>query len=419
MPAEPITRQVRFTAKSSLILLAVGFLLLTPSIAGFFTDHESRSRWEKRELAKLDQALLAERPKEIFSALDAFIDDHIGFARSMNKFYRQLQFYLFGDSPIPNVSVDGNGFVFVNAFSTNNPHLRFEKTCRPTPESVANARHNIERMFKATDSAELTLTYAVVPSKPLLYADRLPKTVPVAIRKSCRSLAREQSLAGQLASTFRHRPYQFHFPLAEMIKHRQEPAFYPPENFHANSLLNHLFADSLLRTMGIDPGPAFSEGAELQAIRADITMLGFKREALAWTYPYSSYQVDSQRRQPQWIRTYFKSARDFGLFETTKPASDRVALVLSNSFGKYLSPHIAPGFRKLHHISLNDIKLKEIQKGLSAVLARLKPSDLIILVHDGGVMEQKLMAVSEHLKPALLAARVNDVKSANDVLVDH
>ena len=404
MHTQSPARAARLPLQARLLILALAVLLLTPALASFVTDHESRARWEKRALASFDQVGDAITAKELFTALEQFINDHIGFAMPLNKFYRHTQFYLFGDSPIPNVSIGSDGFVFVNSASTLHPNQRLVKTCKPANEAVARAGRHVRQMFDAVRGTELSLTFAVVPSKLLLYADRLPNTVPNELREACASLEPQLTLPGQLEKQFGEQQNLFYFPLTELARHRDAEAFYPPGNFHSNSMSNHLFAEDLLQKMGIEPGEGFSKGASLRSVRADIKMLGFEREALVWSYPYDDYVITSRRQQPKWIRKFFKHARDFGTFETGNPASERVALVFSNSFGKYVTPHIAPGFRRLHHISLNDVKIKEMSGGLSEVIARLQPTDLIILVHDGGITNPKLEALSEQLKTALRQA---------------
>ncbi|WOJ95192.1 hypothetical protein R0135_08460 [Congregibacter variabilis] len=376
---------VVFAGHTRLMIVCVALAFLLPAVAGFFTNHKARQSWEKRELAVLPNVIEAKSSKHFFTDLEAFIDDHIGFATPLNKIYRQLQFYVFSDSPIANVDVGDDGFVFFNAHSATRPYAAIKKICRPSTPHIKKTERAMAAFASAVREYGASISYAIVPSKPLLYPQELPATVPAPHRKACLALDPLQSAAGQLRERASGKDYAVHFPVEELLSMRNEPAFYPPGNFHSASKINHVFAAGLLRSLDIDPGTAYSKGARLQMINADMRVMGFVRSVQAWTYPYADFRVSVNRGKPEWVTRYYSRARDFGTYVSARPASNRSALLLSNSFGAFVAPHLAPGFKSLTHINLNALQESEAALFLQQIMERVKPDDLIVLFHDGGI----------------------------------
>ncbi|EAQ97355.1 hypothetical protein [Congregibacter litoralis] len=390
MSEEQETAVAGFGARARLAIAAVALVFLLPSLGGFFADHQARQNWEKRELADFPDVKGAESAKAFFTGLEAFIDDHVGFAMSLNKFYRMLQFYLFKDSPIANVDIGDDGFVFFNAHSATRPYAALRKLCLPKMPQVRASETAMEGFAATVRRYGANTSYAIVPSKPLLYPDELPRTVPAPVRRACLSLDPLDSVGGQLRTRSAGKGYRVHFPIEALLALRDQPAFYPPGNFHSASMINHEFAGRLLRTLGIEPGDAYGQGASLGVISADMRSMGFTRRVEAWIYPYASYGVRVARGEPAWVKRFYSRARDFGQYRAANPASPRSALLLSNSFGAFVAPHLAPGFKTLTHINLNALQRQEADAFLKEVMMRVKPDEVIVLVHDGGIPNSAL-----------------------------
>ncbi|MFT4767884.1 MAG: hypothetical protein ACI8RN_001014 [Glaciecola sp.] len=388
---------VEFGGRARLIIVCVAFTFLLPALAGFFTNHQARQNWEKRELASLPNVMQAQSSKDFFKGLEGFIDDHIGFATPLNRIYRQFQFYVFNDSPIANVDVGDDGFVFFNAHSATRPYAAIKKLCKPSAPHVKKTERAMASFAAVVRGYGATISYAIVPSKPLLYPENLPATVPAPHRKACMSLDPMDSAAGQLRKGSSGKNYRVHFPVEKLLSMRDQPAFYPPGNFHSASMINHEFAGGLLQSLGIDPGAAYSKGAKLSVISADMRALGFVRRVQAWTYPYADYRVSVKRGEPDWVTRYYVRARDFGSYVSAKPASNRSALLLSNSFGAFVAPHLAPGFKSLTHINLNALQEAEATVFLQQLMERVKPDDVIVLFHDGGIPSSPLYMLANAL----------------------
>lgn len=392
---------IGFRAKAA--MFAVSLLLISPVLTGLMSDHENRSEREKRILASFPSIAKSVSVSGYFQAMAAFIDDHIGFVGPVNETYRKAQFYLFRDSPVANVDIGRDGFVFLNSHFPDKPYNRYRLNCEPDPATVRTTIFTLERLERAAMAAGLELTIALLPSKVLLYPERLPHTVPMHLRRACRALAPEDTLPALVEQGLKRSRSSFFFPFEELARHKDEPDFYPPGNFHANSQASHLFAQRMLEWMGNDPGPAFDRGGKTTAITADLDMLGFRREITAWTYPYESFGVKAYRRQPDWVRDYFPNTADFGMFMTAFPSSAKTGLLLTNSFGKYLAPHLAPGFKRLFHVNLNHVASSEIEARFESLVERTGASDLVILVQDAALPLTKLNVVAAAMEHASIA----------------
>ena len=271
----------------------------------------------------------------------------------------------------------------------------------PRPAWARKARdsmHNIGHWIEANGA---TLTFAFVPSKIMLYPDKLPATVPATLRQACVELAPESILASRLTQQPAGAPYASYYPLALMRASRDVESFYPPGNFHANSRINHLYAQGLLKTLNIDPGSSYSAHEKLANISGDLTSMGFIRTVSAWTYNYPEYKIRRTRKSPEWVMDFFPKVTDLSVFATAQPASNRKAVLLSDSFGAFMAPHLAPGFKRLLHININSISKAEAEPLISAIMARFKPDDIIYLKHDAGLPDHRMHHIGNALSAQL------------------
>jgi hypothetical protein len=389
--------RVTFGSGSRTVIASLALLLLVPAAASLFTDHAARSDWEKRPLTDWQSVVDADGLKARFARLEDYIDDHIGFALALNRVYRRAQFHVFGDSPVANIDLAEDGFLFLNSHARDNPHAVFRKLCQPDPHWAMETRVQLQDIARFAAERGIRTTLAVIPSKTLLYADRLPATVPAELRLACREKNPLHTVAGALAAEPPDGLFRVYFPFGELAAMRDREAFFPPGNFHANSMINHEFTRGLLQHLGIEPGDGYSRGARLGEIQSDLKMLGFPRRVRAWEYRYPHYRLRHQRGQPEWVRDYYARAHDFSLYTAARPASQRRAVVFSNSIGAFLAQHLAPGFAELYHVNLNHLAPEEARGFIAAVLDRVRPTDLLFLFHDSGLPSRPLQYLATGL----------------------
>jgi len=389
--------KTQFELSAALATLALALVLAIPTIASHFTDHLARSSWEKRPLTPFP-TLWNGTDGGFFADLELFIDDHIGLALELNQVYRKLKFNVYRDSPMANILLGEDEFIFLGSHSTRKPYNALNILCveaaqRPVEPSI---RGGIAALTKWAMDLEMRPSFAIFPSKPVLYPEKLPSSVPPRYQSACRNYSGRPNLPSQLAQEW---PDYIYYPLQHFAELKEQPYFYPPASFHANGQSAHEFARGFLSMINIDVGPAFDLDPTVKAINADMKVMGFTRQINIWTYRYRDFGVVMHNHQPEWIKSYYPRARDFAHFQTRRPASSRTALLLSNSFGSFVAPHLAPGFKDLYHINVNYLAAENTQALLTAILENYPITDLIYLAHDGGLMNNfKLNQLSNGLQ---------------------
>lgn len=322
---------------------------------------------------------------DYFAMLEDYINDHIGLALEFNQLYRKLKYYVFRDNPIANVVAGKNGFMFLGSHDANNPHRILDTLCSErTPAAVQQMiRRGVGSIAVGIFALDMRPSFGILPSKPVVYPQQLPRQLPQRYRDNCLAYSQRPNLPTVLARDW---PAYIHYPLQNFIELQNQPYFYPPENFHARGYSAHEFARSFLASMGIELDARFDSAREQHQTIADLELAGFTQEITIWRYPYAGYEVVKHAGQPELVRRFYPRVEDFAHFETRHPASNRVALLLTNSFGEFIAPHLAPGFKDIYYININQLAPENTQAMLSALFAHDTVTDFIYLVHDGGLM---------------------------------
>ncbi len=150
--------------------------------------------------------------------------------------------------------------------------------------------------------------------------------------------------------------------------------------------------------LGIDPPKNLASQAKLRDVSADLKMLGFERKTPSWRYDYDDFDITYGRQAPKWVLKRYKNARDFGRHRTANPLSDKNLLLLSNSFGYWVAPHLAPAFDTVYHVNTNHIKKQEILPFLRMMLRRSEADELVFLLHDSALPNAFWRDLAEQLK---------------------
>ncbi|MEM9302589.1 MAG: hypothetical protein AAGE01_10785 [Pseudomonadota bacterium] len=378
----------RLASNARILIACCALLLAIPAIVGFFfTDHEARGRWEKRDLAAIP-AVADESP--YFEGVSAFVDDHIGLAVPLNQLYRRLLFFGFRDSPIDRVTVGADGFAFLNSHDDTRQYQNFDLLCFDGQDNalVADRVALLARLYDLFASRGYDVSIGVAISKPVLYPEKLPGNLPQRYLEACPNYRETANVPVQVRDALLASGRTIHYPLEQFVEARNEDHFFPKNNFHWNGRSAHLFARSLFEARQFGVPEDFSAGARLISVRADMKYLGFDRNATVWRFPYRGFGVTQQFREPEFIREHFPGARDYSFFETENPMTERRALVLSNSFGRYLAPHLAPAYRSLAQANLNHLRPREMRRFFDEFPPKIGATDIILLIHDRALIDR-------------------------------
>jgi hypothetical protein len=380
----------RISATAGGLLLAMALFLGLPAMTMLGTNDAKRARWENRSLAPFPgPGSQASEGSGFFAALDDWLDDHFGLALPLNRLHRRILFYVFRDPPSPQLSLGSGGFVYLNSHDARHPHAAFEGLCDTASvsreyDSLAQSWMHVLRHFQR---AGHNTVLGIAPTKPVVYPERLPRSVPKPIRAACLSYTQVPPPALRLAADAAQSKLSVIYPLDAFIAHRENGNFYPKESFHFSGQSAQLFAQSLLHevgiaTLAIDTAPRYDGRitADLQEI------FGFKRRIRATQIDYSAFGIQVAYRQPDFIRSCYKRVMYFGTYDASSPITERTALILSDSFGGFAASQLAPAYRKLTWINVTQLQPDERDAFLGDCLSRLSAQDIFFVFHDGSAM---------------------------------
>ncbi len=375
---------------SKLCLIAIALILLTPLIRGlYFQDSTSRRNYENRNLNKFPEIQGLLHVKQFFTDLDHFLKDHIAFFITINQCYRKGSFYLFNESPVKNVSVTLDGFVFLNSHNASLHNTVFDRLCRPrtSPEKVDAYLKDLKILDRVIRSFGHRMIFAVAPSKPSIYADKLPKDLNEKTRSNCLRYMQEENILTLLAKKADEIGIIFHYPQQAFIDARNDQNFYPKENFHWNGKSPHLFSKTLFERLGIEVGFGFEIGSQIVQATADLGMLGFERPIQVWDYPYQKYQLKRESSGPmlEALRPYYERLSEYSQYSCGAPLQNKNAIILSNSFGASLAKHLAIGYKTLKHINIFQLQEHEKDRFYQKMLYSGEGMDVIFVLHDDAV----------------------------------
>lgn len=383
-------QEARLSLSARGLLLGVALVLGLPAIAMLWTDDAKRVDWENRALAPFPHPWnKAPDAPGFFPALGDWIDDHFGLALPLSRLYRQTLFYVFKDSPSPQISIGRGGFVYLNAHNAAHPYEAFTRLCDTRAvdreyDGLAKDWIAVLRHFKREGH---NVVLGIAPTKPVVYPDRLPSSVPGAIRAACLDYARTSPPALRLAQTSDSQGVEVVYPLNDFVAHREDGNFYPRQSFHFSGQSAQLFAQTLMRKVGIDPGPIDRAPRYTGEIKADLgEIFGFNRRIHSLQTDYSAFALEVRYRQPAFVESCYARALDFGTYVASAPLTDRTALILSDSFGNFTAAQLAPAYRQLTWINVTDLQEDEGPRFLSDCFARISFQDLFFVFHDGSAM---------------------------------
>lgn len=374
-------------SRGAMILIFGGAIFLSlPSMRGLVEDTKKRELIENRSLTpfpSLDvQALLT---GTFFSQLDLYLSDHFGYSEKLHRFHQSIVYFIFRDDPVPNLTVGRDGFVFLNSHSRDTPYAALESLC--IQDGSKGDQPSLEQhwpsILESISSRGMRAVVAVVPSKPVLYPEMLPRRVPEALRKACRDYGGSNNRMVQLRRQGAKRGLAIYYPFEEFAATRYTGNFYPKENFHWAGESIHLFMVGLFDTLGITPTTAYLAEPQVTDTRAELSrVLGVRLTATIRDYDYPEFGVMERPREPAYISQWYSRASDFREASTDNPLTSRTALLISNSFGAFAVKHLAPAYRKVVQVNVNDVLPEEGAGFFEAVIRRVAPDDIIFLFHD-------------------------------------
>jgi len=379
-------RHCNLSRGATILIFASAVFLGLPSVRGLVEDTEKRELIENRALTPFPSLEIESLfTGSFFSQLDRYLSDHFGYSQKLHRFHQSIVYFVFRDDPVPNLTLGRDGFVFLNSHSRDTPYSAFERLC--VRGGIAGALPSVEqhwpRVLEELGRRGIRATLAVVPSKPGIYPEMLPRRVPEAIRQACREYGGTENSMARLRREGARRDLAIYYPFEEFSAARYTGNFYPKENFHWAGESIHLFMLGLFDTLAISPTGAYSADPRTTEIRAELSrILGVRLTATIRDYDYAAFGVTEKAREPAFIKQWYARASDFREASTGNPMTSRTALLISNSFGAFAVKHLAPAYRRIVQVNVNDVLPEEGAIFFEEVVQEVVPDDVIFLFHD-------------------------------------
>jgi hypothetical protein len=257
------------------LIVALALLLMLPVLFIFAQNEQELSRARNKTLARWPgiQVLVSE-PERYFRSAKRRINDRVGLGITAAGLVRWVKMYAFRDDPTLHLTLSGD-HLFLNAWAPD-PDIRFlifRETCRPSDDAavakLVRKGEAIEAYFRkyGADTA-----FIVVPTTPVLYADKLPATVPSHIRRKCLAALRGDSLIKDFAA---QKADNVIYPLQDFIARRDVNSFYPARSFHFQGESIWLVARRYFERLGVKPS-AVPKATRLVEAKSELSrQLGF------------------------------------------------------------------------------------------------------------------------------------------------
>lgn len=381
------TSRFRLHGQASLVIALVVCLLSVPAIIGWERSNARATReLENRNMAAMPELLLLRKnAPEYIKAMDAYLKDTVGFRIQANALYRKLRYFVFRDPPMPNITIGRDGHVFLNSPRPTSPYAFFESLCvrqgDPSLKELDLLDSVMARISTYLQGQGIQATFAIAPSTLSLYADKLPLQVSPLYRKACLAYPEQDHLLARLQRQgMASRRYQLFYPYDLFAAHKDEKGFYPKERYHWEGKSAYLFARHLTLASGAIDTLIADDAAELSVVPDDITtFFGFARTIKAYVYPYAGQMIIKMDPQ-RWLKEFSAQVR-LNHIKAESSLSSKSVLMIANSFGLSLAPHLARCFEHVYFLDLNSIQEHEQRAVFAALIKRIRP-DYVFFVFD-------------------------------------
>lgn len=373
-----------------LITLLIGLLSL-PAIIGFFWSNSSETRRQENRTSTPFPPLnqVRKNPKAFIVSLDAFLNDRIGFRHYANTLYRKVKYYVFHDPPSSNINIGKDGLVFMNSHRLDRINFVFNLLCEQQVDATLDLTNAMDTTLTAVsrfyEGQGYSVTIAAAPTNIAIYPDKLPREVDQKYRDACNSYGPRNGLLFQLADKGRMSgAYRIYYPYELFRKHRDEPYFYPKEKWHWTGKSAYLYARDLAYQTGIMDTLQLDDPAKVDVVDDDLWMFfGFSRKIKAYRYDYEKFHTTIEA--PMW---QFSMTSQGGLvhYQTPNALTSKRGLLLANSFGLDLAPHLASVFKDLYYFNLNVIEQSDEEVTFSNIAKHTNPDHIYVLFDDAGVI---------------------------------
>jgi len=352
------------TSKSAIIyIIILSAALLGPAIAIPYLDHDARAKWENRTLTErpeLKQAIT--QPKETFSQLDDYVNDHIGGGFQAIRGRRKAYFDYLGQTNDIYIVGDNKGAMFLTSpfqqKDRNSPFQWWDNICVKLQKAGFQKRY-LERVAKSKKmitSRGAEVIYTSVPSTPVLIPEQFPKSAPQYLQAECAKVTAENNHIVEMRK--QDPDTKFFYPLGVFKEKAQDPYFYPNAAYHWQGESTWVFMEEFAKTYGYklpsvwpkepckvsqvkwDLGKLIGVGDMTTGCDRDLSKLGIVIDE-KFNYP-----LDENPQRKNQKKTSIRVVK----MSNPHAPNNKTAIIFSNSFGPAVRQQYAALFKTTYHL---------------------------------------------------------------------
>ncbi len=341
-----------------LYIVVLSAVLLLPALTMPFIDHQAREKWENRKLTtRPDLTQVIKAPKETFTQVDDFVNDHLGGGFQVIKARRKFYFESFGATNDIYIVGNNKGAYFLTApFQQRDRNLPFSwwnNICvnaqNPNYQKSYLERFGKSEGFLSRYGAEVV--YGMVPSKAVLLQDQLPKSTPEKTLEACKDFSATNNVAKSLTET--NPDLNIFYPYSAFKERVSDPLFYPNTAYHWQGESTWVFTEELAKKYNLEVSSKWDKGpCEVSDVKWDIGgLIGVGKETTGCDRDLEGLgiEIDEKFMYPLKDGASKKAVR---VVKMTNPyvSNDKSAIVFSNSFGPAVRQQIASHFKTTYHL---------------------------------------------------------------------
>lgn len=404
MAAEKI--RFEFGAMLATVLIALPLLIPTAMVA--FNDEKVLMQRQKRALAELpDEGLFVQDPGAYFNKLKNWYSDRVGFGTDAALIYRKFSYFVLNDPAAPNVARGSAGMVFLTAHSGDGGLSSIEMSCpehERWPEIAATAIDNWNTINTRFNAAGIEPKLLVFPSKKFLYPEHFPPQIPKVLRQRCMQMQTAGNPIDELSLTY---PETVNSALPVLIAHKDNPHFYPPENFHADGEAAERAVDGFIDFLGYSDAIKALQGSGFSPGAGDADMYaiyGFKRRVMmgrSEQFPNPGKIV----RDRSFARTIEDRTGKASLvlrFSNPEAPIEENVLLIANSYGLRAAPYFSKYFNDVVLVETNGFNAVEQNENFFRDYVFESNFDhTVFILHDENVFSGRLTRYAKALSMTL------------------
>ena len=378
------------------LIAAISILLLAPNFSLFTSDVRELESFHKRSLTEMPKpATWLQHPRDAFSQTRDWYTDRLGAKMSATETLARVRYkYLAGKAA-------SNLFRSADYIFLADPSLisKGQHAVCPAKErwpEVETAQHvALDSNVLLSEKLGVPVDTVIVPTAPLLFAEKLPLSWPQPLRSNC---LENQSLQNPIYQVADDRT-DLVYPLTEMLQKKVDPAYYPIHNFHFSgaSALDSAAAylDHVSRTSS--QIGRLHELKQLVQMSSDISyMARFDIMRPAYDVPFETVGLieiprnEVSRRMSEHVPTdaeiKLRYPNGFGRYWlNSDPMAEGRLLILANSFGAFAAPAMATGFKETVQVNISHLAPLKRASFAQSMVAKMKPDRIAAVYHDGSV----------------------------------